>query len=80
MASKNREDEFRPTKGVNGKKFAIGIYIGFFVFCAIFGFGTFYGGVLLSKQKINTNIDREKVRLKIEANQKEPAGVFPGMR
>ncbi len=80
MAANNLEDQFKPTAGVSGKKFAIGVYVGFFLFCAVFGFGTFYAGVWLSKKKINTNIDREKVRSKLEQQTQERPNVFPGMR
>ena len=63
MASKNLEDQFRPTKGANGKVVAISIYVGFFLFCAIFGFGTFYLGQALSGKKMSTRIDKSKVRM-----------------
>jgi hypothetical protein len=80
MGSQNLEDQFKPSAGMSGKKFTIMMYVGFLVFCAICGFGTFYGGILISGKKINTHIDREKVRSKLEEQGHEQPGIFPGAR
>ncbi len=78
MAPKNLEDQFRPDKGVNGKVVAVAVYVGFFLFCAVFGFGTFFLGQALSGKKMSMHIDKTKVQM-----EQPPAGginVVPGNR